>query len=88
MTLGEWKQIYWAQCLEHWKDLNRKKNDLDKQYLEACRIILTMLGPEPLVEVQQYTTIADGKDRFDRSSDLIQKKSYPSTSLEIETLQE
>jgi hypothetical protein len=88
MTLGEWKQIYRAQYLEHWKDWNRKKTDLDKQYLEACGIILTMLGPEPLAEVQQYTTIADGKDRFDRISDLIRKKYYPSTSLEIETLQE
>ena len=47
-----------------------------------------MLGLEPLAEVQQYTTIADGKDRFDRISDLIRKKYYPSTSLEIETLQE
>ena len=62
--------------------------DLDKQYLEACGIILTMLGPESLAEVQQYTTIADGKDRFDHINNLIRKKYYPSTSLEIETLQE
>ena len=88
MTLGEWKQVYRAQYLEYWKDWNRKKTDLDKQYLEACGIILTMLGPGPLAEVQQFTTIADGKERFDQISYLIRKKYYPSTSLEIETLQE
>ena len=88
MLIAEWRQIYRAQYLEHWKDWSRKNTDLDKQYLEACGIILTMLGPEPLAEVQQYTTIADGKERFDCISELIRRKYYPSTSLEIETLQE
>jgi hypothetical protein len=73
---------------EQWKAWYRKREDLDKQYLEACGIILMMLGPEPLAYVQQYMRIVDGREKFTGISDAIRRKYYPVTNLEVEIMLE
>ena len=85
---SEWRSIYRYQYQLKWKDWHEKRRDLNKQYLEACGIILTMLGSGPLTEVQQFTAIEDGMTRFTQITDVIRRKYYPRTSLEIETLLE
>jgi hypothetical protein len=47
-----------------------------------------MLGSDPLTEVQQFTAIEDGMTRFTQITDVIRRKYYLRTSLEIETLLE
>jgi len=61
---------------------NRKREDLDKQYLEACGIILTILESEPLTDVQQYMRSVDGNRKFLQISEAIRRKYYPNTNLE------
>ena len=64
------------------KSWNRKREDLDNQYLEAFGIILTILGPEPLTDFQQNMRSVDGNRKFLQISKAIRRKYYPNTNLE------
>ena len=87
-TLNDWMNTWPSMFRELWKSWNRKREDLDKQYLEACGIILTMLGPEPLTYVQQYMRTVDGNRKFLQISEAIRRKYYPNTNLEKEIILE
>ena len=87
-SVALWGETWPHMFREQWKAWYRKREDLDKQYLEACGIILMMLGPEPLAYVQQYMRIVDGREKFTGISDAIRRKYYPVTNLEVEIMLE
>ena len=60
MAADLWKQLYGYQYNEMWKEWYKKDSNIDNNYLEACVIILQILGAEPLTQVQQFTTITNG----------------------------
>jgi Zinc knuckle len=88
MAADLWKQLYGYQYNEMWKEWYKKDSNVDNNYLEACGIILQMLGAEPLTQVQQYTTITNGQERFIAISEVLRRKYYPRTNYEIEIMTE
>ena len=77
-TLNDWMNTWPSMFRELWKSWNRKREDLDKQYLE----------PEPLTYVQQYMRTVDGNRKFLQISEAIRRKYYPNTNLEKEIILE
>jgi hypothetical protein len=88
MAVDLWKQLYGYQYNEMWKEWYKKDSNVDNNYLEACGIILQMLGAEPLTQVQQFTTITNGEERFKAISEVLRRKYYPRTNYEIEIMTE
>ena len=88
MVADLWKQLYGYQYNEMWKEWYKKDSNIDNNYLEACGIILQMLGAEPLTQVQQFTTITNGEERFNAISEVLRRKYYPRTNYEIEIMTE
>ena len=88
MVAELWKQLYGYQYNEMWKGWYKKDSNVDNNYLETCGIILKMLGAEPLTQVQQYTTITNGQERFIAISEVLRRKYYLRTNNENEIMTE
>jgi hypothetical protein len=63
-TILQWNSVCRDTWREDYKAWHKKNQDLDRQYLEAVGIIVSMLGAEPLAQIQQYMNIVDGRTKF------------------------
>ena len=88
LTNGQWVSQCKMKFTKRWEDWWRKSASLDREYLEACGCILELLGPDPMAQVQQYTTTLDGMLRFTQMSTVIRSRYYPTSNLEVEIMLE